>query len=206
MPFQPAPGVIGVVIEYDLNNQLAENTLYFFQNAADPTVSDCITIATLVRDWIEGAVFPQLSNQILVRKVVAKNLAVNEGARGVVIGTGANGGITTEMSPNLVAATITFDTGFGGKSSHGRNYIPAIPNVSININFLDPAFMTFMVAAYEELKPGGAHDPTPYSWSVLSRVHAGVVMANAIAVPVANVYFTDNVVDSQRRRGPGRGK
>jgi len=32
------------------------------------------------------------------------------------------------------------------------------------------------------------------------------VMANAIAVPVANVYFTDNVVDSQRRRGPGRGK
>jgi len=37
-------------------------------------------------------------------------------------------------------------------------------------------------------------------------VSGGITMAEAIAVPVLNVYFTDTTVDSQRRRLPGRGK
>jgi hypothetical protein len=206
MAFQSAPGTIGVVVDGRLSGQTAQNTLSFWQDGADPTVGDCITIATLVRDWYEGAVMPQLTNMLNVLKVTAKNLVVNEGARGIVPGTGTVGGISTEQAPNLVSCVISWDTGFGGKSSHGRNFLPGIPNANIAANTIESAFITFMVAAYQELLPGGAHDPTPYKWAVLSRKHLGVVMASAIAIPVANVYFTDDTVDSQRRRGPGRGK
>jgi len=206
MPFQPAPGVIGVVIEGRLSGQLYENTLYFFQNGADPTVGDCVTVAGVVADFFVGSILPLVTDSLVAFRVIAKNLFVNGGAKGVVSMNGQAGSVGTEQAPNNVCAVVTYDTGQSGKSSHGRNYIGGIPNAVIDVNTIDPTFAGDIVTAYQSLLPGGSHDPSPYSWAVLSRVSGGITMAEAIAVPVLNVYFTDTTVDSQRRRLPGRGK
>jgi len=206
MPFQPAPGTIGVVVEGRLAGQQYENTLYFFQNGADPTVGDCIAIATIVGDWWTAEVLPNLTDELIMLKVVAKNLFVNGGAKGVISIAGATGGVAAEPAPNNVCAVVTFDTGQAGKSSHGRNYIGSIPNSEIDVNTIGGGFANTIISAYSTLLPGGTHDPSPYFWSVLSRKSGGVTLAAALAVPVLNVYFTDSTVDSQRRRLPGRGK
>lgn len=206
MPFQPAPGTIGVQVECRLSGQQTINDLYFFQNGADPTIGDCLTIADLVRLWWIENILPNLSETLVAFRVIAKNLFVNGGAKGIIGFSGETGGIATEQAPNNVAAVVTFDTGQAGKSSHGRNYIPGVPNANITVNTIDSAFITAITDAYKQLLPGGLADPAPYFWSVLSRQSGGVVAAQATAVPVANVYFTDNIVDSQRRRLPGRGK
>lgn len=206
MAFQPAPGVIGVTIEGRDVQQMTINTLSFFQNGADPTVGDCQAINNLISSWYITEMLPLLCDVLTMLRVTSKNLYVNGGARATLSMAGNQGGVATEQAPNLVSAVVSWDTGQSGKSSHGRNYIPALPNSAIDTNNLDPAFITAVVAAYSELLPGGAFDAAPYYWSVLSRVSGGIVMANAIAVPVQNVYFTDDVVDSQRRRGPGRGR
>lgn len=206
MAFQPAPGTIGVVVEGRLSGQLYENTLYFFQNGADPTIGDCQAIATLVSQWWTGSVLPNLTDSLVMVRVTAKNLFINGGAKGVQSMGGAAGGVATEQSPNNVSAVVTFDTGQSGKSSHGRNYIGGVPNAAIDVNTIDIGFIAQIIGAYQELLPGGGSDPTPYFWSVLSRQSGGIVAATALAVPVQNVYFTDNTVDSQRRRLPGRGK
>jgi hypothetical protein len=206
MPFQSAPGVIGVVVHGRLSGQLTNNTLYFHQNGADPTVGDCSAIASLVASWWNSEVLPSLNQNLIMVKVVAKNLVVNGGAKAVASMGGQVGGVTSEQAPNNIAPCITYDTGQSGKSSHGRNYIPGISNSDVADNDVEAAWANTILGAYQTLLPGGTHDPTPYFWSVLSRQAAGVVLANAIAVPVLNVYFNDTTVDSQRRRLPGRGK
>lgn len=206
MPFQTAPGTIGVVIHGRLSGETTNNDLYFFQNGADPTVGDCITIAQIVHDWWANAMLSLLPNTWQGVKVVAKNLVVNGGAKGVISATDLVGAIGTEQAPNNVAPVVTFDTGQSGKSSHGRNYIPGIPNANVDVNTIDPDWATSVSNGYRFLLPGGANDPSPYYWSVLSRQSGGILLGAAIAVPVLNVYFTDLTVDSQRRRLPGRGK
>lgn len=206
MPFQPAPGTIGVVIQGKLSGQDDQNTLYFFQNGADPTIGDCQAIATLVAAWWDATVRQKICDTWQGQKIVAKNLFVNGGAKAVISIATQFGVISTEQAPNNVAPCVTFDTGQSGKSSHGRNYIGGIPNANINVNDIDSGWANDIIGAYQQLLPGGAHDPTPYFWSVLSRQSGGVVAAQATAVPVLNVYFSDLTVDSQRRRLPGRGK
>lgn len=206
MPFQPVPGTIGIVVDCRLSGEVAQNTLYFFQNGADPTVGDCIAVATIVKNFYTNALMPLLATTLIGVKVVAKNLFINGGAKGVVSMAGSAGGVATEQATNNDAAVVTFDTGQSGKSSHGRNYVPGIPNAAITVNTLDPDFMAGVIAAYETLLPGGDNDPAPYFWSVVSRQSGGIVAAEGLAVPVMNVYFTDDIIDSQRRRLPGRGK
>lgn len=206
MAFQPAPGTIGVVIQGKLSGQDDQNTLYFFQNGADPTIGDCVAIANLVASWWDATVRQKICDTWQGQKIVAKNLFVNGGAKAVVSIATQFGVISTEQAPNNVAPCVTFDTGQSGKSSHGRNYIGGIPNANINVNDIDSGWANDIIGAYQQLLPGGSHDPTPYFWSVLSRQSGGVVAAQATAVPVLNVYFSDLTVDSQRRRLPGRGK
>jgi hypothetical protein len=206
MPFQPAPGTIGVVVHGLLNGETTNNTLYFFQDGADPTVGDCTTIATLVNTWWAANVAPKLPEMWIGVKVVAKNLFVNGGAKAVISMVGVEGGTAGESAPNSVAPVVTFDTGQSGKSSHGRNYIPGIVNADVTVNTVSSGWAADIITAYQQLLPGGANDPSPYFWSVLSRKSNNIVLAEAIAVPVLNVYFTDTTVDSQRRRLPGRGR
>lgn len=206
MPFQPAPGTIGVVIHALLSGQTYNNTLYFFQDGADPTVGDCTTVAQNVADWWDATIRQKITDSWQGVKVTAKNLFINGGAKAVISITGQQGVVATEQAPNSVCAVVTFDTGQSGRSSHGRNYIGGVPNANIDVNTIDPAWANDIIGGYQQLLPGGPFDPSPYFWSVLSRQSGGVVSAQAIAVPVLNVYFTDTTVDSQRRRLPGRGR
>lgn len=206
MPFQPAPGTVGVIIEGRLVGQQYENTLAFFQNGADPTVGDCSALATNAKDWWNTLMLPMLCDTLIMLRVTAKNLFVNGGAKAVISMDAMQGAVSTEQAPSNVAAVVTFDTGQSSKSSHGRNYIGAVPNSVIDVNTLEGGFCSDIISAYQQLLPGGTYDPSPYYWSVLSRQSNSVVLAAAIAVPVLNVYFTDTTVDSQRRRLPGRGR
>jgi len=73
-------------------------------------------------------------------------------------------------------------------------------------------FMADMIAAYSQLLVGGAALPVGWEWVVVSRYSGTdvnddpVPRVTGIATLVSNVLFTNNTVDSQRRRLPGRGK
>jgi hypothetical protein len=70
-------------------------------------------------------------------------------------------------------------------------------------NQLNSIVQAAFVAAYEELL-----DPaviTVGEWSVASRFTNNEPRTTGISAPVTAVQATDNIVDSQRRRLPGRG-
>lgn len=212
MPFIPVPDTAEVVISYSDVGELAQNTLYFTQ-AGGWTTGALLTLAEAIDGWVEGSLLPLLSSSLALTTIVATDIENEFGAQAGVSST-AVGGVGTEQAPNAIAACISFRTGTRGRSFRGRNYIPGIPNAAIDVNILNGTFLLDVQAAYETLLPGGGVFPGGVPlWTVVSR-YSGVDGITGKPIPrvagitsqITEVRFTDNVVDTQRRRGPGRGR
>ena len=109
-----------------------------------------------------------------------------------------------ESAPNNVAATVSLRTAQRGRSGHGRNFVPGIPNSVITLNALDADFINNLLAAYFELVGAGSF-VAGWQLVVLSRQTGGLLRANGIGIPVTNVEMVTNTVRSMRSREVGHG-
>lgn len=209
MAFIPVPEVSEVILQYRLDQQLVENTLYF--TGADDTVGQLQTLADEVSSWVLDSLLPNLSEAIMLERVTAMNLTTANSSLYSASFTDV-GGVTSEPAPNNVAACIQFSSGLRGRSFRGRNYIAGVPNAEIDVNTLTVTWRTAIQTAYNRLLPTG-DALTSFTWVVVSR-YSGVDGTTGKPIPrttgiftlVASAGFADGVVDSQRRRLPGRGR
>jgi hypothetical protein len=99
--------------------------------------------------------------------------------------------------PANATLTMSWRTGRAGRKERGRNYIPGLPFTAVNANdTVTSVFLSALATAAGQFVSG--------VWS------NGVVPAifhrfDHSYTPV-NSYVLENVVDSQRRRLPGRGR
>lgn len=204
MAFIPVPEVVEAQLFYQDAGQTCMNTLYF-NAGGTPALGDMQTLANSIQAWYNAAMADFISDQCALVKVVITDLGSQFGQQVVDIST-ITGQVTTEQAPNNVAPCISFRSQFRGRSFRGRNYIVGVPNASIDVNTLDPTWMTNIASAYGQMLPGGGFAfPGLYEWVVVSRYTNGGPRTTGIFTAVQSVGFTDNVVDSQRRRLPGRG-
>lgn len=211
MAFIPVPNVAQVKLEGTLDSQQTINDMYF-QLAGGITLADLQGLVTNMIDWFQFEYTAMCSEDWHTVAVHARDLSADLSF--VVDGAPAttNGQKPQESAPGNVCACVSFRTGLGGRSFRGRNYIPAVPNDLVAINTLDPEYISTALAAYALLLPGGGALPGGWEWVVVSRFTGGspgvpsVPRSEGIATPVTNVLFADTIVDSQRRRLPGRGK
>lgn len=206
MPLPFVPNGVKVMVYFMVSGQLAMNDLWFVGPDAEPDFSSVNSLITTVEGWVTDQYLPLVCDSVKLTKIVGRAMTSATGAIATRFNGLNAGAVTTEQSPNLVAPCISFGTGLGGRSTHGRNYIVGTPNAAIDVNTLDSTFIGAFTDAYAQLLPGGLDDPAPYNWSVVSYVSGGAVRVTPFSWPVRAVGFTDNIVDSQRRRGPGRGK
>lgn len=183
------------------------NNLYFqTDNLADPTAEQVFALAQLLDSWYAGSVLPNLAQDFVYLYTQVRAINVGFGYQFFVDASSTGGSVEGEAVPNNVDPCISFRTGVAGRFSRGRNYIPGLPNSMVDGNQLSTAWTGPVAAAYNELTAGGAHDPDPFNWVVASFYSAGVPRGSALATPIIQALFTDNIVDSQRRRLPGRGR
>ena len=206
MPFQSAPGTIHITLRGTWAGQDTINDLYFHQEGVDPTFSDVLALTDLIATWWDGALKPLTNESFTLNEVVGRGLTTVISPMARTFVALGQGGVSGEAVPNNVNPAITFQSDIGGRSGHGRNFIPGMSNSDVTGNFLESAQASSLVEAYAQLLPGGSMDPAPWKWSVLSRQAFGVVLPTATAYGIIAVSFTDLVVDSQRRRLPGRGR
>lgn len=202
MPFVPFPTTVMAELLYTQDGQLMENTLYF-DVGATPTQSNLEVLASELADWWDTNVRANVSNTVTLRAIRVTSLA-SDTSPVFELPVGLAGGGTSPAMPNNVTAAIKFLTGARGRSARGRNYLVGLMDEAVLGNTLHATTITNYLNAYDELRDGTVI--TTGTWVVASRFTNGAERTTGAVQEVTAVAFTDNIVDSQRRRLPGRGQ
>jgi hypothetical protein len=214
MPFVPVPNVALIEAVYTQDAQVMENTMYF-QHTGTPTLADLQALADAVNVAIRGSLLPLLSTTIQLLRVVGTLLDVAEGLQ--VFSTDslpAAGADNSAPIPSDVSFAISFKTAQRGRSFRGRNYMLGLHRDALgtSINTITTAFSNAATAAYDDIAAAGAD----FGWEmgVVSRFSGFTIVdgkkvptprTTGIFTPITSITVSDNTVDNQRRRLPGRG-
>ena len=211
MAFVPVPNVVQVDTIFLLDGQRVENTSYWFQETGwdlsqiDAWLTDMNTV-------IQTSLLPFLTSSIQLIELVARLLdTASSIGLSYVPDPIPSGSVAAEALPNNDTYTISFKTGLTGRSFRGRNYVPGLTIDSVVSNNITSAFRTALLAYYNALKAQAS--ASGITMVVVSR-YSGVnpitrkpiPRVEGVSTPITTFTTFDTVVDSQRRRLPGRGR
>lgn len=203
MAFAPTPGAAKCAIVFRIDGQFVQTSLDV--GVETETEANMAAAAAGLANSFADHILPLLSEHLVIESAVAFGLESLSSPIGVFLpGTLMNGGSAALALPNNVAYCLTKRTGVRGRSFRGRMYVPGIPNDVLDTpSTVSVAFQTSMVAAAAGLLADmvtGGFPPVVVSW-----VNAGAQRTEGVATPIISLGPSDLVLDSQRRRLPGRG-
>lgn len=206
MPFVPNANVAMVELRYLWDSQRVENTLYFDRGSA-PNLTQMGELAALLATWWTTHLAPLTSDQVSLQEVVVTSME-SETAPSLVytFSLPEPGTATSPSLPNNTSIAIKFNTAGRGRSARGRNYVVGLVENVVTNNAVSPIHAAAVQAAYLELFMLLGDMTSPWTWVVYSRFADGDPRATGLAQAVTSVSFSDLVIDSQRRRLPGRGR
>lgn len=205
MPFIPVENTAHVRVEGRVDNQQVINDLYFRHTTGPIAAADIQALASAIAAWGVGFYAPFLNEAWTGVKVAARDLTTALGFVAEASLAGAVGGVTGEAAPNNCTMAVSFRTAFAGRSFRGRNYVPCLTNSQVTGNNIDADWAQSVVDAYSELLFGGGSLPGGWVWVVVSRFTNLEPRVAGLFNEVFAVVVSDLIVDSQRRRLPGRG-
>src|SRR5215216_2707941 len=185
MPFVPVTNTVLAELRMTADNQFVENTLYF-EYLSLPTLAEMTTLGQALIDWWDANIAPLTWVGVELREVVVTSLNSGTGLQATVVPAVTQlGELNVSALPMNVSLTISFRTGLRGRSFRGRNYVVGlVEGQTTGANQIDSATSAAFVDANG--------DPIP--------------RAAGVTTPITSVLVVDNIVDSQRRRLPGRGR
>jgi len=203
MPFIPAPNVGQFNLLFSLDGQTVENVFHSrFASAPDVTTLGLVGLA--YKDWWVDNMAPILSPDISLVQVVAVDLTTDSGATATVITDLPHAGSNGESAvPNNVALCVSLRTANRGRSFRGRSYVAGLGESSVTVSRVNTILVGQIVSAYNELITTLQGIDAPLV--VVSKFHDRAARTEAVSTAVETALCIDNVVDSQRRRLPGRG-
>lgn len=204
MPFQPVTNGFKTAIEGRQNGEPAVITQGWLTNGLI-TPLEVQLLATGVADWFTGNLLPLLSPDYVYEQTVATGLRTESDLTFTSdTASGTAGGAIVASDPNNVTLAVSFRSGVTGRSFRGRNYVPGLPGSAISNNRVSATLANNIAGAYEILM-GTDAVATGFTWGVISRRTNNAPRVAGIVTPITQVVIVDTVVDSQRRRLPGRG-
>lgn len=203
MAFIPVPNTVLVEIIQTLHTSRIENTLYFTRG--DPwDVGTAEDLGDGILNWWTTEVAPLISEDVLMQQVDVTDLEAEDSFK--VTRTPVSsvpGEVGADSIPANCAICVTFKTSKRGRSFTGRNYISGWSENDTADSTLAGTPATGIIAAYQAIP--SYVSSTLSTHSVVSRFHAGDPRVTGVSTPVSTYVLTDLVLDSQRRRLPGRG-
>jgi len=211
MPFVPVAATVLVEMRMTADLQEVENTLYF--EFEDPfTNIEMLNLGDDLVTWWINFYAPNIWEGVQLREVVVTNLtSATSDQVSSTVPPATTGQLGTDPLPTNVSLTISFRTALRGRSFRGRNYVVGMVEAqTIGANTVDSAVIADWITCYEELLTIAASNAT--AWVVVSRFSGvdgngdPIPRVAGVTTPINSVVIVDNVVDSQRRRLPGRGR
>jgi len=163
-----------------------------------PTESQLITLCTAWLSTVWPALQAVMMNTYTLALIEATDRYAVSGAYGSytppVLPVGSKSG---DPAPANVAGVISWKTGLSGRTAHGRTYVFGFGDTDL----LGSYFNTGNVVLLSNL----ASAMMSFSGGVGIAVDFAVLSLKDEVLRPINGYAADNIVDSQRRRLPGRG-
>jgi len=211
MPFVPVPNTALVELRMSLDGQDIENTLWF-ENGSDPDATALSELGNLLLDWWIARYKPLTSIACFLREVVVSSMTTESSPQvSVPAPSDTHGDATDEIMPGNVSICVSFRTGLRGRSFRGRNYFAGLTIGQVTGSEVISTQITAITTAYGFL--GADISATDWTWVIASRFSGvdpdtgkPIPRAEGVTTPVQSVVITDTIVDSQRRRLPGRGR
>jgi len=203
MPFVPMLNTVQAEFVYTWNNQICQNVLQF-EAAGSLSVPNMLELGAELVTWYDTLLQPLQSTFCALTSIRLTDMTA-EFAPGLDYSTGLPlvGTAGTDSMPNNVSISLTKRTVFRGRSFRGRIYQVGMVESQVQGNVVLATPLANMIAAWEDLL---AFSTASESWTmvVASKFEGGAPRATALLTPVINIS-SDGIVDSQRRRLPGRG-
>lgn len=205
MDYIPVPNCAQLEFVYSFAGQTCENVLHYTKDDAWDVVTLTALADAAIAEWI-ASIKPVMTNLLSLTSVIATDLASQSGASITRAGGLPSAGTQTGTAlPNNCALVVTKRTVMRGRSFRGRIYHPGLPTPQTSGNTVTGAFVTSIVNGWNALTAIAMPGPIVAQMVVVSKFHEGNPRLLGITTPVVNVT-SDGVIDSQRRRLPGRGK
>jgi len=204
MPFIPVPNTVQVELLYLWDGQECANVLHYGQPGLT-SITDMEEAGSILVAWWDASMQTLVPSTLSLTQIKLTDLN-DESAPVVEYTTGLPlaGQHASPSLPNNVSVTITKRTLLRGRSFRGRIYHPGLVEGVVTNNQVLGTHMTNLINAYEEILNLAV---TAEEWNmvVVSRYADNAPRVEGISTDVI-ALSSDGIVDSQRRRLPGRGQ
>lgn len=202
--FIPVENGIKIIVAYLCDGQHVQNTFWVQKDTA-VTADDVDSAVSITELWVHTNMPPNTSDKVTLLYVDGQDHTTADGYHKV--GTtyaGEQGEKATDMLPSNVTWAIKLNTAAAGRSGHGRIYRIGLTEDQVTGNLLHNDAAANFVSDWQALQANLALDGL--NLAVVSYCHAGAWRTSAFVNQVTSIGYTDLIIDSQRRRLPGRGR
>lgn len=204
MTFIPAPNIVRVELRATKEGQFVENR--FHVNCFHtPTTTDLANIGSVVTTIALGDWLPLLPSNLALREIVLTSLQTENDIQ--LIGpfeAGTVGTASGDPLPNNNSLCISLRSGFTGRSARGRLYWMGLTESQVTQSSVNSTPAEDIRAAVDSIRT--TLDTNSYALTIVSYFTNGDPrVGGPVYFEVNACTLVDTVIDSQRRRLPGRG-
>jgi hypothetical protein len=198
--FVPLANGIQAELVYRLDTQIVSNRLWFVVVAGDPTTADLTAVGAGVGSWASANLMPHLSHEIRLLEIRAYDATVAYPGPQVITFVGVDGGDSDGSHSANIAVKIEFQTETPPALWLNWNFIPGIPKSAVNLNTIEPAFITAIQNAYITLLD--VFSLFVYRWEATRAVVDGVPLTTRDHFRIDHPRIRRKVVSQRRTRLP----
>lgn len=203
MPFIPVPQVCQAEMIYRWDNAIVENVHHFYGESPF-TVTEMTDLGEFLINWWDTNLQASAPTNLQLINVRLTDLTTDTSpVVNVVTGLPLTGSAVSPSLPNNVTCVFTKRTQFRGRSFRGRTYHIGLNEAEVTGNTVGSGTVSAYIVIYNYLLSPTINDFT-WELSVVSRYTDNAPRAFGLATAVLT-FTSDGIVDSQRRRLPGRG-
>jgi len=204
MPRPLSPGVLEVELFFTFDGQQVENVFHWF-SGIPWTETMANGLVDWVIEWWTTNLQSQVPTTVVLQSARGTDLSSLTGLQVIrTTGLPAAGTAATAALPNNSTVAVKWSTALRGRSYRGRTFHIGLPEAGVTGNALVSAYQAALLNAYQNL----TDDPGIVELTqmcVLSEVSGGAPRAEGICTTITAASI-EPIVDSQRRRLPGRGR
>lgn len=198
------PAVARLVAEGRMDGSVIQNVTHWDLETGDWNEAALNDLIASYASWLSVHMAPLTSQALSWTTFRAQQLAGEEGLRSELTpGTPIAGQLSANSVPNNAALCATIATPYAGKSGRGRMYLAGVPVTMVVRSRVSQGHIDDLNAALLQLTTGSEF--TGLRLGVYSTIVSGAPRAVGLFRRATLVAIRDDVLDSQRRRLPGRG-